>query len=217
MTSKDENMHSPVSPGDTDEKHPAHDRGTFEEIAKCAAIGEISEYAVTIEGEEQTTWFVWLLVCCCTISGLLFGQFKASSFWPRVLMRCRTFRLRHRRYLRCTRDDQGRPRASCPLEWTKGEGFWMVRVSCIVGLIWCSTLQWYTGIHYLGDDVGCFIGWSRCRCHVRLDRSSTRPRDCRYHLHRWRHWTSCVSYRVEHGELPSLLPVSRTIRSISSS
>ncbi|KAG9310116.1 general substrate transporter [Chiua virens] len=43
------------------------------EIAQCAAAGEMSEYAVTIEGEEQTTWFVWLLVSCCTISGLLFG------------------------------------------------------------------------------------------------------------------------------------------------
>ena len=81
---KDKNVRSPVS-GNTDEKHsprddgPLTDRGAFEEIAQRAAIGEISEYAVTIEGEEQTTWFVWLLVCCCTISGLLFGQFKASS------------------------------------------------------------------------------------------------------------------------------------------
>lgn len=51
----------------------------FEELAQRVAMGEISEYAVTIEGEEQTTWFVWLLVCCCTISGLLFGQSKASG------------------------------------------------------------------------------------------------------------------------------------------
>ena len=68
MIPKDENMHSPLSPGSTNEKHTAHggdpDQGTFEEIAQCAAVGEISEYAVTIEGEEQTTWFVWLLVCC---------------------------------------------------------------------------------------------------------------------------------------------------------
>jgi hypothetical protein len=35
--------------------------------------GEISELAVVAEGEERTTWFIWLLVCCCTISGLLFG------------------------------------------------------------------------------------------------------------------------------------------------
>ncbi|KAF8546752.1 general substrate transporter [Imleria badia] len=68
MIPKDENVHPSQSPGNIDEKHSAHDdRGAFEEI------GEISEHAVTIEGEEQTTWFVWLLVCCCTISGLLFG------------------------------------------------------------------------------------------------------------------------------------------------
>lgn len=91
-------MHSLVSPGNTDEKHTAHDdssdRRVFEGIAQCPTIGEISEYAIMIEGEEQMTWFVWLLACCCTISGLLFGQFKASSFWRRVLMGCHTFRLR---------------------------------------------------------------------------------------------------------------------------
>ncbi|KAF8452813.1 general substrate transporter [Boletus edulis BED1] len=77
MIPKVENVHSSQSPGYSDEKHSAHDddpgRVAFEEIVQCAAVGEISEYAVTIEGEERTTWFVWLLVCCCTISGLLFG------------------------------------------------------------------------------------------------------------------------------------------------
>ncbi|KLO16543.1 general substrate transporter [Schizopora paradoxa] len=34
---------------------------------------EISELTVIAEGEERTTWFVWLLVMCCSISGLLFG------------------------------------------------------------------------------------------------------------------------------------------------
>ncbi|KAI5986006.1 general substrate transporter [Pisolithus marmoratus] len=43
------------------------------DIAQRTVAGEISEYAVVAEGEERTTWFVWLLVCCCTISGLLFG------------------------------------------------------------------------------------------------------------------------------------------------
>ncbi|KAJ4476634.1 general substrate transporter [Lentinula aciculospora] len=35
--------------------------------------GEINELAVIIEGEEKTTWFVWILVACASISGLLFG------------------------------------------------------------------------------------------------------------------------------------------------
>ncbi|KAF8838708.1 general substrate transporter [Paxillus ammoniavirescens] len=68
-----------------DEKAPAsqtaqksddkNSRDAFYDIAQSAAYdtGEISEYAVVAEGEERTTWFVWLLVCCCTISGLLFG------------------------------------------------------------------------------------------------------------------------------------------------
>lgn len=78
MTFKEnENVHSSMSPGNTDEKDAAHDndpdREAFKEIVQCAAIGRISEHAVTIEGEERTTWFVWLLVGCCTISGLLFG------------------------------------------------------------------------------------------------------------------------------------------------
>ncbi|CCM01999.1 uncharacterized protein FIBRA_04073 [Fibroporia radiculosa] len=44
-----------------------------EDVSKTNANGEISELAVIVEGEERTTWFVWLLVCCTSISGLLFG------------------------------------------------------------------------------------------------------------------------------------------------
>ncbi|KAI0332255.1 general substrate transporter [Cubamyces sp. BRFM 1775] len=42
-------------------------------IAAAVASGEISEALVVAEGEERTTWFVWLLVACASISGLLFG------------------------------------------------------------------------------------------------------------------------------------------------
>lgn len=45
----------------------------IDDVTRCTAAGEISEFAAVVEGEERTTWFVWLLVCCCTISGLLFG------------------------------------------------------------------------------------------------------------------------------------------------
>ena len=56
------------------------------------AAGEISELAVVAEGEERTTWFVWLLVCCCTISGLLFGEnidcvFLVYWQWPKIYRR----------------------------------------------------------------------------------------------------------------------------------
>ncbi|OBZ76166.1 Myo-inositol transporter 1 [Grifola frondosa] len=43
------------------------------EVEDLVASGEISEITVVAEGEERTTWFVWLLVLCTCISGLLFG------------------------------------------------------------------------------------------------------------------------------------------------
>ena len=45
-----------------------------EDISKTLAAGEVSELAVVAEGEERTTWFVWMLVFCTSISGLLFGM-----------------------------------------------------------------------------------------------------------------------------------------------
>ena len=78
----------------------------------------------------------------------------------------------------------------------------MVRDSYIVRLIRCSTLHCYTGIHHLCDNIGCATRWSRRRCHVRLDRSPTRSRHRRCHLHWWCHRASCLSYSMEHGERP---------------
>jgi len=39
-----------------------------------ASFEGIHELSVVAEGEERVTWFVWALVACSTISGLLFGQ-----------------------------------------------------------------------------------------------------------------------------------------------
>ncbi|KAM5540670.1 hypothetical protein V8D89_005701 [Ganoderma adspersum] len=61
------------------EKAPANvnDKGKdaqlFENIENVASHGEISEAMVVAEGEERTTVFIWLLVFCASISGLLFG------------------------------------------------------------------------------------------------------------------------------------------------
>ncbi|KIM41211.1 hypothetical protein M413DRAFT_445258 [Hebeloma cylindrosporum] len=44
-----------------------------DEVLRDIDSGEINELAVVAEGEERTTWFVWILVVCSTISGLLFG------------------------------------------------------------------------------------------------------------------------------------------------
>lgn len=66
-----------VSENDRDD-HEAKRFGDNEELEDIVrnktAAGEISEFTVVAEGEERTTWFVWILVCCCSISGLLFGK-----------------------------------------------------------------------------------------------------------------------------------------------
>lgn len=42
-------------------------------IIDKADNGEISEFTVVAEGEERVTWFIWVLIICSSISGLLFG------------------------------------------------------------------------------------------------------------------------------------------------
>ncbi|GJE86376.1 Myo-inositol transporter [Phanerochaete sordida] len=58
---------------DSDELKESKDDFLTEDIAQLNAAGEISELAVKAEGEDQITWFVWILVACTSISGLLFG------------------------------------------------------------------------------------------------------------------------------------------------
>ncbi|VDB86463.1 unnamed protein product [Peniophora sp. CBMAI 1063] len=57
----------------SDAKKERPETSKIEDIADNLAAGEISELVVVAEGEERTTWFVWLLVFCSSISGLLFG------------------------------------------------------------------------------------------------------------------------------------------------
>ena len=47
---------------------------SLKDVIRDIDSGEINELAVVAEGEERTTWFVWILVFCSTISGLLFGE-----------------------------------------------------------------------------------------------------------------------------------------------
>ncbi|KAI3612894.1 myo-inositol transporter itr1 [Moniliophthora roreri] len=61
-----------------DEKHSTDhaaeiDEPALQEVVRDLGTGEINELAVVAEGEERTTWFVWMLVACSSISGLLFG------------------------------------------------------------------------------------------------------------------------------------------------
>jgi SP family myo-inositol transporter-like MFS transporter 13 len=50
-----------------------HGTTNLEDVIRDIDTGEINELSVVAEGEERTTWFVWILVLCSTISGLLFG------------------------------------------------------------------------------------------------------------------------------------------------
>ena len=40
----------------------------------CLLGGDLSELIVIAEGEDRATIFIFILVFCCGISGLLFGQ-----------------------------------------------------------------------------------------------------------------------------------------------
>ncbi|KAF9225052.1 general substrate transporter [Gyrodon lividus] len=73
MTCADEKAPGSQTVDNPDNKNSPDAFDAFNDIAQNTVAGKISEYAVVAEGEEHTTWFVWLLVCCCTISGLLFG------------------------------------------------------------------------------------------------------------------------------------------------
>lgn len=58
---------------DSDDLKETKEEFVAEDIAQLNAAGEISELAVKAEGEDKITWFVWILVACTSISGLLFG------------------------------------------------------------------------------------------------------------------------------------------------
>lgn len=62
-----------------DKSQAAFTHPNLQDIVLDADTGEINELAVVAEGEERTTFFVWLLVSCSTISGLLFGMW--GSIW----------------------------------------------------------------------------------------------------------------------------------------
>ncbi|TFK97914.1 general substrate transporter [Pterulicium gracile] len=74
----------PVHQGPTDHKGQSDmhkgqthttssDDADFADVMRDMKTGEISEAMVHAEGEERTTAFIWILVLCCSVSGLLFG------------------------------------------------------------------------------------------------------------------------------------------------
>lgn len=85
-------------------------------------IGGISaQYAVRWRMRSRRG-FVWLLFRCCTISGLLFGGFRAGTreVWC-LLISIHTL-LRYRYHFRYARDDQERSGGKHVLKYTEGDG-----------------------------------------------------------------------------------------------
>lgn len=79
----------PVHQGPTDHKGQgdmhkgqthttSSDDADFADVMRDMKTGEISEAMVHAEGEERTTAFIWILVLCCSVSGLLFGVYISS-------------------------------------------------------------------------------------------------------------------------------------------
>lgn len=55
-------------------EHASYTDGDIERLGKGRK--EIDEGAVIAEGENRTSWLIWLLVMCSAISSLLFGAFS---------------------------------------------------------------------------------------------------------------------------------------------
>ena len=71
---------TPIAPPSDDKTHDHDDSEKFklkiEEQLQAVGEGDINELEVVAEGEERTNYFIWLLVACSTISGLLFGEYS---------------------------------------------------------------------------------------------------------------------------------------------
>jgi SP family myo-inositol transporter-like MFS transporter 13 len=71
---------APTTPAGDDKTHDRDDnekmKMKIEEQLQVIGEGEINELEVVAEGEERTNYFIWLLVACSTISGLLFGEYS---------------------------------------------------------------------------------------------------------------------------------------------
>jgi len=93
------------------------EENSLRDVLRDIDSGEINELAVVAEGEERTTWFVWILVICSTISGLLFGAWRCfSNCHPRSL----GCRLRHWSHIWCFGDNRIGSGSSESGKWAKG-------------------------------------------------------------------------------------------------
>ena len=75
---RDPVINSTVDVQDCETKDHDLKRNELQEDERRSTNGEIDEFSVIAEGEQRTSWFIWLLVSCCSISGLLFGMFTQA-------------------------------------------------------------------------------------------------------------------------------------------
>jgi hypothetical protein len=90
---------------------------SLRDVLRDIDSGEINELAVVAEGEERTTWFVWILVTCSTISGLLFGAWRRFSYYDSGSLGCR---LRHWGHIWCPGDNRIGSGSSESGKWAEG-------------------------------------------------------------------------------------------------
>lgn len=87
------------------------------DVIKDIDSGEINELAVVAEGEEKTSWFVWTLVTCAAVSGLLFGALSLRVLSAKI---SHSRRLRYWCYLWCIGDHRYGSRWLCSHQRSEG-------------------------------------------------------------------------------------------------
>jgi SP family myo-inositol transporter-like MFS transporter 13 len=136
----------------TDLPSPEKKYGGSQELFKSDAYGEISEAAVVAEGEEKTTWFVWALVCCCSVSGLLFGAFTCDILILVVPCSRPWIRLRH--WCHLWRSSQHWNRFGWPSAYQWPQGMFSVAAANIKKIVLKSSQELITSATTLGALLG---------------------------------------------------------------
>jgi hypothetical protein len=173
-----------------------------EELEVAVAHGELDELTVVAEGEERTTLFVWLLVSCATISGLLFGESIAMIRCIWLLKLTGKCRLRYRCHFRSSRRHRLRLGTRITFQHPKGifiALFFIQSIAYTHSHTHVTHLR-LTGTHHLGHHARCPHRRPRRRSSLRLHRTEARPRDRRRHLLGRLHRSGALPYGLCNGE-----------------
>lgn len=156
---------------------------------------ELAELMVVAEGEERTTWFVWILVLCCSIAGLLFGAYNSARLFESrlILMVC-----------------QGMIPALSPALWFPSAPIWDLKnyrhckryalIRSLFSMDFGLHLSSFVGAHYFCDYFRRALRWSSCGCPFRLYREETYLGHRRCPFHRRSNCSSSLRYGLDDGE-----------------